>query len=126
MEKKRSEEEKRRREEEKRSFFRLGNLTKPAFSAASIIETPMRSLTECAGLKNSSFATICAAAPSVMRRSRTSGVLPISAVTSSAMRGSLVVPEGAALISAEWKTVKVGVLSFDWFFLLRLAHADAD
>ena len=34
----------------------------PAFSSASIIETPMRSLTECAGLKNSSFAATVAPA----------------------------------------------------------------
>ena len=50
----------------------------PAFSAASIMATPMRSLTELSGLKNShlpsrSALTPCAAAS---RFSRTSGVAP--------------------------------------------------
>ena len=40
---------------------------RPACSAASIMATPMRSLTLLAGLKNSSFATTAAAAPSVTR-----------------------------------------------------------
>ena len=56
----------------------------PACSAASIMATPMRSLTLPAGLKLSSFATTSAPAPSVIRRSRTSGVFPISWVMSSA------------------------------------------
>ena len=53
--------------------------------AASIIETPMRSFTLRAGLKNSSFATTSATA-SGRRLMRTSGVLPISSVMSLAMR----------------------------------------
>ena len=56
----------------------------PACSAASIIATPMRSFTLAAGLKDSSFATTSAPAPSVTRRSRTSGVPPTSCVMSSA------------------------------------------
>ena len=64
----------------------------PASSAASIIATPMRSLTECAGLKNSSFAATSAPAPSVTLRMRTSGVLPMSSVTSLAIRMRLILP----------------------------------
>ena len=47
----------------------------------------MRSLTECAGLKNSSFAATVAPAaiPAVNRLSRTSGVFPISFVMSAAI-----------------------------------------
>ena len=56
----------------------------PACSAASIMATPMRSLTLAAGLKDSSFATTSAPAPSVTRCSRTSGVFPTSCVMSSA------------------------------------------
>src|SRR5450759_2343735 len=59
----------------------------PAVSSASIIATPMRSLTECAGLKNSSFAATVApgAIPAVTRLSRTSGVFPMSFVMSAAI-----------------------------------------
>jgi hypothetical protein len=46
----------------------------------------MRSLTLCAGLKDSNLATTSAAAPSVTRFRRTSGVLPTSWVMSSAIR----------------------------------------
>src|ERR1700710_2369004 len=63
----------------------VSELISPAFSAASIMATPMRSFTLPAGLKNSSLATTSATAPSVTRRSRTSGVLPISWVMFSAM-----------------------------------------
>ena len=63
----------------------MSGLISPAFSAASIMATPMRSFTLPAGLKDSSLATTSATAPSVTRRSRTSGVFPISCVTSSAM-----------------------------------------
>ena len=66
------------------SMMTVSGPISPARSAASIMATPMRSLTLCAGLKNSSFATTCAPAPSVTRRRRTSGVFPISWVTSSA------------------------------------------
>jgi hypothetical protein len=58
----------------------------PSRSAASIIATPMRSFTLEAGLKLSSLATTVARAPSTMRLSRTSGVFPMSFVTSSAIR----------------------------------------
>ena len=59
---------------------------KPASRPASIIDTPIRSFTLCAGLKNSSFATTSATASSKRRRMRTSGVLPIRSVTSFAIR----------------------------------------
>src|SRR5579883_1527194 len=60
----------------------------PCFSSASIIETPMRSLTLPIGLKNSSLASKCAPTPfSLARRSsRTSGVSPIVSVIESKMR----------------------------------------
>ena len=67
------------------SRMMVSGLIRPACSAASIMATPMRSFTLFAGLKNSSLATTSAAAPSVTRFSRTSGVFPISCVTSSAM-----------------------------------------
>ena len=47
---------------------------RPAACAASIMDTPMRSLTLLAGLKNSSLAATSAAAPSVILLTRTSGV----------------------------------------------------
>ena len=57
----------------------MSGLILPAFSAASIIATAMRSLTLCAGLKYSSFNAIVAWV--VFRRlSLTSGVLPISSM----------------------------------------------
>ncbi len=68
------------------SRMMVSGRSSPACSAASIIATPMRSFTLLAGLKNSSLATTCAVAPSVTRRSRTSGVFPISSVTSAAIR----------------------------------------
>ena len=49
----------------------------PSRSAASIIDRPMRSLTEPPGLKLSSLATTVAPAPSVTLLSRTSGVPPM-------------------------------------------------
>ena len=56
----------------------------------------MRSFTLPAGLKNSSLAATSATAPSVTRRSRTSGVFPISWVTSSAIRIGLLLRDMAA------------------------------
>src|SRR5579859_753517 len=58
----------------------------PSFSAASIIARPMRSFTLLIGFWLSSFRTIFPGRPLAMRFSRTSGVLPISPVTSSAIR----------------------------------------
>src|SRR5512141_2789559 len=58
----------------------------PSRSAASIIETPIRSFTLPAGLRLSSLAATVARAPSITRLSRTSGVLPMVFVMSSAMR----------------------------------------
>ena len=52
----------------------------PRFSASSSMATAMRSLTEEAGLKNSSLARTVAWAPSVMRFSLTSGVKPTRSV----------------------------------------------
>ena len=48
----------------------------PDFSAASIIATPIRSLTEFAGFAPSSFATISAPLRSLALLRRTSGVPP--------------------------------------------------
>src|SRR5271155_180717 len=67
------------------SRMMVSGLINPACSAASIMATPMRSLTLPPGLKNSSLATTSATAPSVTRRSRSSGVFPTSCVMSSAM-----------------------------------------
>ena len=51
----------------------------PSASAASIMETPIRSLTEARGLKNSSLPTISAPQPASAGRrlKRTSGVEPM-------------------------------------------------
>ena len=54
----------------------------PAASAASIIATPIRSLTEPPGLKYSSFAQTSPGNPSPSRRSATSGVPPTTAEAS--------------------------------------------
>jgi hypothetical protein len=56
-------------------------LSLPAFSAASIIEIAIRSLTLCAGLKNSSLASTVPSMCEARRLILTSGVLPISSVT---------------------------------------------
>jgi len=63
----------------------------PSRSAASIIATPIRSLTLPAGLRDSSFAATVAFAPSMTRLRRTSGVLPMVFVMSAAMRMSATV-----------------------------------
>ncbi len=57
----------------------------PEASSASIIATPMRSLTLASGLKNSSLARIVALAPRsrAMRPMRTSGVSPMVSVMDS-------------------------------------------
>src|SRR4051794_14376159 len=54
-------------------------LISPSSSAASIIATPIRSLTEPPGLKYSSLAQTCAPSPSAMRSSSTIGVPPTTA-----------------------------------------------
>ena len=61
----------------------------PASSAASIIATPIRSLTEPPGLKYSSLATTSPPSPSPRRPRRTIGVLPTVAEASSPMRGAV-------------------------------------
>ena len=55
---------------------------RPFFSMASIMETPMRSLTLEIGLKNSSFRRMSALTPASFgrRAMRTSGVSPIVSV----------------------------------------------
>ena len=53
------------------SFLRI-----PRFSASSIIDMPMRSLTLPSGLKNSHLSRIVAVRPSVTLFNRTSGVRP--------------------------------------------------
>jgi hypothetical protein len=59
----------------------VSGLMRPAFSAASIIDKPMRSFTLWAGFWNSSLATTSAVQPCVRRLMRTSGVFPIRSVT---------------------------------------------
>ena len=59
---------------------------RPSASAASIIATPMRSLTEPPGLKYSSLATTSAPRFSPSLRSETIGVFPTTAETSPPMR----------------------------------------
>ena len=63
----------------------LSGEMRPASSAASIIERPMRSLTLPPGLNDSSLPTIVAPERSERPRSLTSGVPPIRAVMSSAI-----------------------------------------
>src|SRR3990172_1097684 len=60
------------------SRMMVSGLILPACSAASIIDTAIRSLTLCAGLKNSSLARMVASTPAFTRLSCTSGVLPTS------------------------------------------------
>ncbi len=55
----------------------VSSLISPSAAAASSMASPMRSLTDPPGLKNSSLARTVAPAPSVIRLSRTSGVFPI-------------------------------------------------
>ncbi len=50
---------------------------RPCFSSASIMLTPMRSLTLAQGLKNSSFSTIRPGRPRPILLSRTRGVRPM-------------------------------------------------
>ena len=66
----------------------------PCFSSASIIATPMRSLTEWAGFQNSSFAATVVpdAMPAVTRFRRTRGVPPMSFVMSDAIFMCLPLP----------------------------------
>src|SRR2546425_1316940 len=59
------------------STMRPPGLSRPSRSAASIIATPMRSLTEPPGLKNSALAQIGVLRPTDTRFSRMSGVQPI-------------------------------------------------
>ena len=49
----------------------------PLRSAASIIDTPIRSLTDQSGLKFSILATTVPGRPAATRRTRISGVLPM-------------------------------------------------
>jgi len=54
----------------------------PAFSAASIMDTPMRSFTLLKGLKDSSFTSTVASKPFVTLFNFTRGVLPMVLVRS--------------------------------------------
>ena len=67
----------------------------PSASAASIIATPMRSLTEPPGLRYSSFATTSPPIPSPSRCSATSGVLPTAPEASGERRRPRVLGIGA-------------------------------
>src|SRR5260370_10051612 len=59
------------------SISSLPGRSTPRFSASQIIDAPMRSFTEYAGLRPSIFARMVARAPSVTRLSFTSGVRPM-------------------------------------------------
>ena len=65
------------------STIRVSGPILSSASAASIMATPIRSLTDQSGLKFSSLATTSAAQPAVTRRRRISGVLPTHWVMSS-------------------------------------------
>mmetsp|Transcript_16919 Transcript_16919/g.43747 ORF Transcript_16919/g.43747 Transcript_16919/m.43747 type:complete len:329 (-) Transcript_16919:35-1021(-) len=67
------------------SFVTPG-LMSPRFSASAIMEYPIRSFTLLHGSIDSSFARIVPSTPAVTRFSRTSGVPPMSSVTSPATR----------------------------------------
>ena len=82
------------------SMMTVSVLILPSRSAASIMATPMRSLTDHSGLKFSSLATTVASQPSATRRSRTSGVLPMVCVMSSCTPVSVAVAMGALLVCA--------------------------
>jgi hypothetical protein len=56
--------------------------SRPSASAASIMDSPARSLTLAAGLKNSSLAKTVASRPAAKRLIRTRGVRPTSSVAS--------------------------------------------
>ncbi len=65
------------------SMMVVSLLILPSRSAASIMATPMRSLTDQSGLKFSILPTTVALASPTTRRRRMSGVLPIVWVMSS-------------------------------------------
>ena len=69
----------------------------PSRSAASIMATPIRSLTEPPGLKNSSLATTSPGRSAPRRGSATSGVLPTTAELSAPTRSVVVVPLDPAI-----------------------------
>ena len=65
------------------SMIVVPGLILPSRSAAVIMATPMRSLTDHSGLKLSSLATTVALASPTTRRRRISGVSPMVCVMSS-------------------------------------------
>ena len=67
----------------------------PAFSAASIIRSPMRSFTLPPGFSISSFARTVAWTPAVVWRSRTSGVFPMASRNESRTLTALFSPAAA-------------------------------
>src|SRR3972149_4779826 len=72
---------------------------RPSFSAASIMDTPILSLTLPQGLKDSSLATTVAPNPSAILFSLTSGVFPMSCVMSSAIFPTAWLSFPSALVS---------------------------
>jgi hypothetical protein len=69
------------------SITRMPGRNVPRFSAPSIIASAIRSLYEPVGLKYSSFTNTSALVAGLMRRSRTTGVRPMTASTESATAG---------------------------------------
>ena len=64
------------------SMMCVSGVSRPDFSAASIMARPMRSFTLLQGLKNSSFTSTVAAPAGTMRLSLTRGVLYVVATMS--------------------------------------------
>src|SRR3954454_11958167 len=85
----------------------------PSRSAASIIATPIRSLTEPPGLKNSSFATTSPGRSPARRGSTTSGVLPTTAELSAPTRRAVTV---ASVPAMREKLTDPGQFSGDCLF----------
>mmetsp|Transcript_82105 Transcript_82105/g.166247 ORF Transcript_82105/g.166247 Transcript_82105/m.166247 type:complete len:335 (+) Transcript_82105:284-1288(+) len=83
-------------------------LMSPRASASLIMLRAMRSLTELAGLKDSSFRTISASHPSLSLESFTRGVPPISSRMFSAIlgRSERAVPDGVVVVPIEGGGVK--------------------
>mmetsp|Transcript_9945 Transcript_9945/g.20715 ORF Transcript_9945/g.20715 Transcript_9945/m.20715 type:complete len:261 (-) Transcript_9945:3-785(-) len=104
----------------------------PRASASSIMLLAMRSLTELAGLKDSSFKTISATHPSLSLESLTMGVPPINSKTFSAILGrsairalELLVDEGRVKAWAMLRpaTARRAVENFIFVYLLFLGFA---
>ena len=93
----------------------------PRFSASSIIESAIRSLTELAGLLDSSLATTSATHPSPSTfEIFTSGVLPINSKIFSAILGF---PACRALVDEDARSMGLGVKAVE--VLLQSRRSDA-